>query len=142
MLLWFAFVLLALLFIFKDHELIVKLITHQQQLDSPNDVHGSSDAVTQVKEYSHGSSKLWPECTRHHEVGSALLHHTIRGHSAQRDGRHKRLYNANNTPYLLTYSQASTLTQHSTVETYINTPILFQALNACYIMYIFLLMRV
>lgn len=63
---------------------IVNPSTHQKDFNGAHDVHSSSEAVTQVKEYTHSSTKLWSQCTRYHKVGPSFLHHSIRGHGTQR----------------------------------------------------------
>lgn len=44
--------------------------THQKDLNSTKDVHGSSKCGTQIKTQSYSSSKLWAQRPRDHVIGS------------------------------------------------------------------------
>lgn len=46
-------------------------ISHQEQLDGPQDVHGSSEGGPQVEADPHCSPKLRAQRTRYHVVGAS-----------------------------------------------------------------------
>lgn len=45
--------------------------THQKNLNSTKDVHGSSKSGTQIETQSYSSSELWAQRPRDHVIGSA-----------------------------------------------------------------------
>ena len=69
----------------------VRRRSHQEDLDSTDDVHGRSDARAQVEEYADGAAELGTERARDEEVRAAARNHAVRRDRAHADRRRERL---------------------------------------------------
>ena len=75
----------------------VRCRSHQEDLDSTDDVHGRSDARAQVEEHADGAAELGTERARDEEVRAATRNHAVRRDRAHADRRRERLQQQPNT---------------------------------------------
>jgi len=66
-------------------------VTHEEDLDGSDDVHGGRGGRAEVEENADGAAELGTERARDHEVRAAARHDAVRRYRAHRYRRRHRL---------------------------------------------------